>query len=198
MTLTCKLLVKSIVHWNFYTGRPDILEWMKGKCYVVPCYNHILTMPVIFGIEVYQVFYWRKKKVQTDQNKIVRYIHGYDCRQHLNVNDFEELKMLKVDKRVEYTTLCHMFNVNRGTAPTYMCNMEKVNHQHRTRSNCEYVLPSVKTQGKKSFYYNGVKLWNNLAIEIRNVETKELFKVKLKDELFDRMRKEEDDDFILY
>ena len=75
------------------------------------------------------------------------------------MNDFEELKMLKVDKRVEYTTLCHMFNVNRGTAPTYMCNMEKVNHQHRTRSNCEYVLPSVKTQGKKTFYLNTME-WN--------------------------------------
>lgn len=139
-----------------------------------------------------------KNKFQTAQNKIVRYIHSYDNRKHLVCSDFHRLNMLKVQFRVDYTTLCHMYNISKGVAPSYLSESIERSRNRRTRSKSEFLLPSVKTQGKKSFRYNGVRLWNRLDYDVRNVESKSEFKIKLKEILFDRMKREEESDYVYY
>jgi hypothetical protein len=140
-----------------------------------------------------------KTKLQTSQNKIVRYILGYDSRQHLTVNDFKKVKYLDIERRIEYLTLNTMYNVYHNTAPSYLCNFQKVSdvHSHITRnSELAYVIPHVKTQGSLSFMFNGAKLWNQLPVSIRTSENKDIFKSKSKSFLFNKMASAETSDFI--
>ena len=49
-----------------------------------------------------------KLKLQTAQNKLIRYILDYDNRHHLVHDDFVKVNYLSVEKRVEYLTSCMM------------------------------------------------------------------------------------------
>ena len=76
-----------------------------------------------------------KTKLQTAQNKIIRYILGYSTRHHLVKEDFSKLKYLDVSSRVDYLTLNMMYNIFNRSAPIYMCNFQMVQnvHSHNTR-----------------------------------------------------------------
>ncbi len=142
-----------------------------------------------------------KHKLQTAQNKIIRYILGYDSRHHLAVKDFKKVKYLDVNSRVDYLSLNVMYNVYNNTAPSYLCTFKKSSevHSYSTRnSKLSYVIPDVKTQGKLSFKYNGAKLWNNLADHIKLVESKNDYKKKCKAFMFDEMSAAESDVFLFY
>ena len=89
-----------------------------------------------------------------------------------------------------------MFHIYHKTAPEYLCNMFSSNSHHKTRSQVDYLVPQVKTQGKKTFEFNGIKLWNQLTTNVRDIETIEVYKTKVKALLLDRM-KEEMCDFIM-
>ena len=90
-----------------------------------------------------------------------------------------------------------MYNVFTGCAPSYICNMMASSRSHSTRLNSDFIIPHVKTQGLKGFRYNGIKLWNALPNNIMD-ESKDKFKDKLKVHLFQKMKAEEDSDFVYY
>ena len=109
-----------------------------------------------------------KTKLQSAQNRIVRYILNYSSRQHLSFVDFNKLKWLNVSFRVDYLTLNLMYSIHTKCAPSYLCNVEPVNHQYSTRRSSQaYVLPNVKSQGSKTFIFNAVKLWNELPGNVK-------------------------------
>lgn len=142
-----------------------------------------------------------RTKLQTAQNKIIRFILGYDCRRHLMVADFKKVKYLNVEKRMEYLTLSVMHRVFNDKAPSYLCNFQKVTdvHSYHTRnSEMCYVIPQVKTQGKLSFSYNGAKLWNSLPTFIKSLKSCDSFKFKCKAHLLDEMFTEERAEFLYY
>ena len=129
-----------------------------------------------------------KCKLQTSQNKIVRYVMGYGTTKHIDVNDFIKLKWLNVPKRVEYLTLNLMYSIFNQTAPSYLCDIPLVSHRHNTRqSNFSFVIPTIKTQGSKTLMYNGIKLWNDLPNSIKLCESKSVFKCKIKVYLMEKM-----------
>ena len=72
-------------------------------------------------------------KFQTAQNKIIRYILQYSDRHHLEYSDFVKVQLLNVKHRVDYITLCHMYNVYNGSAPSYLCSVINSNVQTTTR-----------------------------------------------------------------
>ena len=128
------------------------------------------------------------KKFQICQNKIVRFILDYDNRKHLFVKDFDRIGILDVRHRIDYITLCNMYNVFNLDAPSYIIDMIKRNNcEHDTRSTSDFVLPSVKSQGKKTFCYCGVKLWNSLKKDIRYANSKHAFKDNLKSLLLNEL-----------
>jgi hypothetical protein len=132
---------------------------------------------------------------------MIRYILGYDSRYHLDVKDFVKVKMLDVSSRINYLTSNMMFNVCNGIAPSYLCTFMKISdvHNHATRnSDFGFVIPHVKTQGTFSFMYNGAKLWNNLPVNIRMLDSKKLFKTTCKKHLFSVMKLKESSEFIYY
>ena len=141
-------------------------------------------------------FYYRglyeeiKSKFQTAQNKMIRFILGYNSRQHLYVKDFVRAGFLTVEKRYDYLSVNMMYNVFYGRAPSYLCNFKKVEdvHSYNTRKSLlSFVLPEIKTQGKRTFMYNGAKLCNSLPLNIKVIEHRDNFKRKCKKYFFDLM-----------
>ena len=142
-----------------------------------------------------------KTKLQTSQNKIVRFILGYDNRHRLCVNDFKKVKYLKIDTRIDFMSLNVMFKIYNGIAPSYLCTLKKSSdvHSHNTRnSSMSFELPHVKSQGKKSFMYCAAKSWNNLPSYVKRSSSINSFKSKCKKFLFDKLASIERDDFIYY
>ena len=121
----------------------------------------------------------------------------YESRISLSFADFRKLKCLKVENRVEYLSLNTMFNVYHKTAPEYLCDIDLISHGHNTRNSSQsFIIPHVKTQGSKSFRYNGIRLWNSLPSYLKNIEEKRLFKCKCKDYLMKKMYNEEVSEFV--
>ena len=67
-----------------------------------------------------------KAKFQTAQNKMIRFILGYDSRQHLYVKDFLTASFLSVEKRYDYLSANLMYNIFYDQAPSYLCQFKKV------------------------------------------------------------------------
>ncbi len=140
-----------------------------------------------------------QKKLQTAQNKMIRFILDYDSRHHLCVKDFVKTKYLSVGTRIDYLSLNMMYNIYNNRAPSYLCHFQSVTnvHSHRTRNSAmSYVIPRVKKHGSETFMFNGAKLWNKLPDSIKSVTSKDSFKTKCKDQLFQQMEKIENCQFI--
>ena len=140
-----------------------------------------------------------KTKLQTAQNKIIRFILGFDSQRHLYVKDFMKVRYLNVKRRFDYLTLNMMYDVYNSLAPSYLCTFKRVDslHDHGTRgSKNSFVIPQVKGQGSLTFMYNGAKLWNKLPDEIKTVKTKDNFKKKCKSYKFEEMEQMENDQFV--
>ena len=138
-----------------------------------------------------------KTRLQTSQNKVIRYICNFHSRKHIGVQEFKKLGWLNVSERVNYLSLGLMFNIHCKNAPSYLCNIHPVSHSYGTRrSQLSYQLPHVNTQGSYSFKYSTIKLWNNLPFNIKNSESKDVFKQKCKSHLINKMSEDEDYDFV--
>ena len=88
----------------------------------------------MFTIEV-----WKKSiktKLESGRNKVVRYILGYSSYQHLTVNDFQKVKYLNVERRMECLSPNTMSNVSRRTAPSYCCALNFKKAKKKTLQVC--------------------------------------------------------------
>ena len=142
-----------------------------------------------------------KNKLQICQNKMIRFIYGFDCRTHLDAFHFVQLNTLNVAARVNFLALNMMHKIYNNTAPSYMCTASLVQntHGHNTRnSKHAFVVNHAKSLGSKTFICNGIKLWNNLPIEVQSIRDNSVFKVKCKNLLFSEMVSIETKDFIFY
>ena len=141
------------------------------------------------------------KKLQTAQNKTIRYVLNLNPRTHLSFSHFSKLKWLNVKYRVDYLSLTHMYKCYYDLAPSYMCVFQKTmsSRAHNTRHSQNSVnIPIVGTHGQKSFVYNGSKLWNSLPNELKLCASIEKFKYQCKSYLMSKMRENEVSEFVFY
>ena len=77
-----------------------------------------------------------------------------------------------------------------------MCNVDHVSHSYHTRKrNLSIVVPQVKTQGRNTFKYCAIKLWNELPHNIKSSQSKDDFKRKCKSFLMNKMEQVESSEF---
>ena len=129
---------------------------------------------------------------------MIRFILGYDSRQHLYAKDFLRTSFLSVGKRYDYLSANLMYYIFYDQAPSYFCQFKRVVsvHSYGTRgSEMNYVLPEIKTQSKKMFIYNEARLWNSLPDSIKLIEIKDNFKKKCKKN-FSLMKRNEDSNVV--
>ena len=134
-----------------------------------------------------------QKKLQTSQNKVIRFILDKEPKYHLECEDFASLGLLNVERRVDYLTLNIMYKIFNCSAPSYMCEyVEQHKRVYNTRySYNSFTVPQVNSNGKLTFKWNGVKLWNKLPNYIKSCDSKKKFKSQYKKYLFNEMIKVE-------
>ena len=84
-----------------------------------------------YGYNVFHrdLYSGRKVKFQTDQNKMIRLILGYDSHQYLYVKDFLRASFLPVEKRYDYLSVDLMYNIFYAQA-SYVCQFQRVASVH--------------------------------------------------------------------
>ena len=133
-----------------------------------------------------------KRKLQTAQNNMIKYLLNYGCRRHIGFSDFKKSNCLDINARVDYVSLNLMFNIFNNVVPSYMCDINRISHRHNTRqSDSAYVVPR---QGSKSFKFNGSrpKPWNELPTNVKHVQQKIRFKKEYKALLMTRMKEKDE------
>ena len=103
-----------------------------------------------------------KFKLQTTQNKLIRFVMGKHNRLHVGTTEFKEINWLPVEHRVAQIKLNLVYRIVNGSAPDYLQNdFNHVSQVHRysTRhSVLSLCIPSVKSAGKTTFTYSVIKL----------------------------------------
>jgi hypothetical protein len=121
------------------------------------------------------------KKLQVLQNRAMRLIIG--CNKYTPIAEMlGELQWLNVHQKTIYNTLVLIFKMKTGCLPDYLSsNMTIVaqTHGHETRGKNNFKLPHyTKASAQNNLFYNGLKLFNKLPIEIKNSNTINEFKIK--------------------
>jgi len=136
-----------------------------------------------------------KHRLQTAQNKLVRYVLSLQQRSHIGYEEFRRVNWLPIEDRINQIKLNHMHKIITGSSPSYMQEgmvRTSLLHNHYTRnSEMSLSVPSMGSNGQKSFLYTGVKLWNLIPKHIQKEEERNTFKRKVKSFLFLRLQQAE-------
>jgi hypothetical protein len=90
------------------------------------------------------------------------------------------LEWLTIKQRVYYNTLIMIYKMKNGLLPAYLS--EKLSytrdtHHHNTRAANNFKLPNyTKAITQNSIYYKGVRMFNDLEVEIKNARNVTEFK----------------------
>ena len=137
-------------------------------------------------------------RLQIMQNKIIRFLLGAHPRTHIGPTQFRQVNMLPVYLRVQQLKLNHMFNVANNQAPDYLSSSFKLNPaHHNTRTGpTSLVISHVKSFGATSFENTGSKIWNSLPSDIRDIESKPVFRSRVKHFLFQELAQRDKNQYI--
>jgi hypothetical protein len=124
------------------------------------------------------------KKIQTAQNKCVRFCLNLKSTTHLEAKHFQKINWLPTRERFEQCICANIFRFFNNTSPAYSSEMFKpAADQSRStrRSKDRLYLPLRKSNpGQKCLSYLGPKLWNNLSTDLKSASNKNTFKHKIK------------------
>jgi hypothetical protein len=125
-----------------------------------------------------------KNKLQTTQNKMVRFITNRGPRSHVGQKERSQIGYLSVDDRVKFLRLCHAHKVFYNTCAPYLHdNFVRVSaiHKYNTRSSSfNFRLPKVKGAALSTFFNCAIHDWNSLPNEIKKIKHLNQFKSAIK------------------
>ncbi len=114
-----------------------------------------------------------QRKLQIQQNKMVRFILNLSPREHIGQVHLDSIKFLNIYDRVRQLRLNHVHKVFYSKGPSYLSQFfTKANatHSHSTRSSSyNFHVPRVTSITSNSFYYQGTLDWNSLPSNIRSI-----------------------------
>ena len=97
-----------------------------------------------------------KNRLQTMQNKVVRFILNLGPRDHIGQEQRDKLGMLSVKDRVTQLNLNKVFKIFHGTSPTYLnSNFIRITsvHNHSTRVRpYNFKIPKIQNSADKTFF----------------------------------------------
>jgi Reverse transcriptase (RNA-dependent DNA polymerase)/Endonuclease-reverse transcriptase len=111
--------------------------------------------------------------LQKLQNRGMRIVLG--CNRYTRITDMLQLlQWTSVQQRIALNTLVIIFKINKGLMPSYLdktCKVKDV-HQYKTRSENKLYLKGVnKSSTQKALFYSGIRLYNKLNENIRNINS---------------------------
>ena len=132
------------------------------------------------------------RKLQTIQNNMIRMIFGYKMEDKTNMNRLRtRIKMFSVNQMCCYQVMVEAYNIiNHGSSETIKNKwMPEVARNYPIRRNrMKEVKVSVPDHTRcQGFTLYGAQLWNQLPIEIREIEDSERFKVVAKQYIWENI-----------
>ena len=125
-----------------------------------------------------------KTKLQTTQNSCIRYCLALNDTSHIGKNEFEKMNWLPVSNRVEQCLAVTAYNFKNPLSPKYMGDIYslQISPIIRTRTSTNsFVVRFYKTEiARKSIFYSGSKIWNDLYQDIKAFPSVKNFKHALK------------------
>ena len=142
-----------------------------------------------------------KKKMQTAQNKCVRFCLNLGNRAHIGIKELQAINWLPVQNRFEQSVCVSIFRFFENTAPVYISEMyHSVEQSHRTRRSLNKLhLPNqITNRGLRTLSYIGPRLWNALSSTIKLASSVNTFKHELKKQFFSGLQKIENSPYFYY
>ena len=127
-------------------------------------------------------------KMQSIQNSAARIVSRKRLHDHIS-QILNELHWLPVEKRITFKLLILAYKCNQGVAPQYLLDIV-ISYQparNLRASSINLLTPYsaiTKGYGQRAFQYPIPKLWNSLPNHLRECQSFEQFKTKLKTYLF--------------
>ena len=124
------------------------------------------------------------KKIQTAQNKCVRFCLNLNNRAHIGIKEFKYINWLPTKERFEQFTTTKVFKFFDKSAPSYMSEMFLPVGQSRAtqRSKNKLDQPFRKSKtGQNGLSYLGPKIWNSLHSDLKSAKNANSFKHKIKE-----------------
>ena len=134
------------------------------------------------------------KKLQTSQNKCIRFCLQLSNRSHIGANEFENINWLPVRERFKQCICAIVYKYIHNISPIYMSELfSPFDQSAQTRkSTFKIVLPYRKTKlGQKGLSYIGPSIWNSLDNDTKCKPSLNAFKHSVKNKYFDLIRKNE-------
>lgn len=177
----CKKIAKKLYFFRRIRNKLSVGTSIKiFNSIVKPHFEFCSTIMLMFNNEMVN-------RLQILQNKAMRII--------LKKNRFvsksvllKSLNWLNVDQRIKFNVLIFVFKIINGHLPNYL--MEKLKYvedltQYNLRNKLDFRLEFFRnTKTQNSLIYKGLKLYNELPLELKN--EKNLLKFKKKLELYVR------------
>ena len=125
-------------------------------------------------------------KLQLVQNFAARIILGPRKYDHISAG-LRSLRRLNVKQRFMVNDAVMMHKCLKGLSPSYLSNKFSTRatiHERQTRNRDSLNIPPSRINGgQRAFYYRGVKVWNDLSKELREITNTKVFKRRLINEL---------------
>ena len=141
------------------------------------------------------------KKIQTSQNKCIRYCLNLDNRAHVGIDEFIKINWLPTKERVAQCICVNIFKFFNKMSPQYTSEIFHPSHsRYNTRmATLKLDLPFRQScPGQKTISYLGPNTWNKLAAETKLRRFVNTFKHDIKKLFFDKLKKQNDDIFFYY
>ena len=125
-----------------------------------------------------------KNKLQTTQNKMVRFMTKSGPRSHVGQKERSHIGYLSVEDRVKFLRLCHSHKIfYNACAPYLHDNFIRVSstHNYYTRSSSyNFRVPKVKGAAATTFFNSAIHDWNSIPNDLKRIEHLNHFKSAIK------------------
>ena len=142
-----------------------------------------------------------RKKLQTTQNKCIRFCLQLGNRSHIGATEFKQINWLPINERFSQCICSTIFKFFKNNCPAYVDEMFSTYTQDNTTQifSLKLCQPYRKTlKGQKGLSYLGPSLWNKIDTECKLIANLNTFKHSLKKAFFDQLVKNEEDIYMYF
>ena len=129
-----------------------------------------------------------KNKLQTAQNKCIRFCLLLGNRDHIGINELEKINWLNINDRFEQCIAVSVFKFFNDQCPAYMSDVFLPAGNSRVSTRNSYLKlnqPFRKTtRGQNSLSYIGPSVWNKLSENTKSCKNVNTFKHNVKKHCF--------------
>ena len=140
-----------------------------------------------------------KIKLQTAQNRCIRYCLQLDNRSHTGVKHFEKINCLPISEKFNQYICSNAFNFYKEICPLYFYDIYRQSgrNQANLRSSVLKLKHPLRNIQKNLSYLTPIA-WNSLLMDLKLANSLNNFKRKLKDNFFKKLRNMEQNTFAYY